>query len=55
MPNWEIVRTEIESDLEFVDDILDKYFRNEYPEYRQIAYSLILDFVLKLSLKELQP
>jgi len=50
--DWEQVRNEIESNLEFVDDVLDKYFGNEYPEYKQIAYCLILKFVLKISSKK---
>ena len=51
--DWEQVANEVEADLEFVDNIVEKEFRNEYPEDRRIAYRLILEFVLQLSFKEL--
>ena len=49
--DWDQVRREIEYNLEFTEEILDKYYGDEYPKHKQTAYPIILEFLLKLSSK----
>ena len=52
--DWDRVRYEIETNLEFVDDILLKYFGDEDSDLQKIVFPEILRFCLKLSFEELR-
>lgn len=52
--DWGKITEEININLHFVDDILDKYFGSTHKEERYIAYPIILKVVFELTLEEMK-